>query len=216
MGGNQNPLAYTGRVIGNTKQRGDAQFNSTNFSVNEEGIVTLSAATTSTTGGLEISTDAEAQGKSGSTAIVASNLAAAGFLQWEDVSLTSAQIKALATTPITLVAAPAAGNTILFLGAMLKLAYGGSNAFTEAGDNLGIKYTDASDVQVCTTIECTGFIDATVDTYTNAVPKADNIVAATGAEARPLVLDNLGSNFAGNAANDNTFEVRVYYVVQAI
>lgn len=135
---------------------------------------------------------------------------------FNEVTLTATEVKALATTPITLVAAPAAGATLFFFGAVLKLNYGGSNPFTESGDNLGIKYTDASGVQVCTTIECTNFIDATADTYINAVPAADVLVAATGAEAQALVLDNLGNNFAGNAADDNTLTVRVYYAIQAI
>lgn len=174
------------------------------------------AATSSVEGKVELSTDSEAQGKSGSTVITAGNLAAEGFLQWIDTSLDADQIRALATTQIELVAAPGAGSTILFLGAMLKLVYGGSNAFTESDDNLGIKYTDDSGVQVCTTIECTNFIDATADTYTNAVPSADNIVAASGAENQALVLDNLGNNFAGNAADDNLLQVRVYYVVQTL
>lgn len=137
-------------------------------------------------------------------------------LLFREVTLTSTEVKALATTPIELVAAPAAGSVVQFQGATLKLNYGGTNAFTESGDNLGIKYTDASGVQVCTAIECTGFIDQTADTYTNAVPSADAIVAATGAEAQALVLDNLGSNFAGNAADDNTLTVRCYYTVQAL
>lgn len=136
--------------------------------------------------------------------------------QSASVTMTATEVKALATTPITLVAAPGAGKVIHFLGAQLKLDYGGSNAFTEAGDNLGIKYTDASGVQVCTTIECTGFIDQTADTYTNAVPSADAIVAATGNENQALVLDNLGSNFAGNAADDNALIVSVLYRVVTI
>lgn len=148
--------------------------------------------------------------------VITENLEMDGQIRWQDTTLTSAQVKALATTPITLVAAPGAGKSILFVGAILKLNYGGTNAFTESDDNLGIKYTDASGVQVCTTIECTGFIDQTANTYTNAVPKADNIVAATGIENQALVLDNLNDNFTGNAANNNTLSVRVYYVVQTI
>lgn len=177
----------------------------------------ISDATTTVAGKIEIATAAEAQAKTESDkAIVPSNLNSPGFLQWADVTLDATEIKALATTQIELVAAPSTGNSILFLGALLKLNYGGNNAFSESGDNLGIKYTDDSGVQVCTTIECTNFIDATADTYTNAVPSADNIVAASGAEAEALVLDNLGNNFSGNAANDNTMTVRVYYVVQAL
>lgn len=133
-----------------------------------------------------------------------------------NVSITSAQVKALETTQITLVAAPGAGKMIKFLGASLKLVYGGNNAFTESGDNLGIKYTDDSGVQVSNTIETTGFIDQTADTYTNAEPATDAIVAAAAAENQALVLDNLGSAIAGNAADDNTLEVSVLYRVVEI
>lgn len=136
--------------------------------------------------------------------------------QTAEVSITSAQVKALETTQIELVAAPGAGKAIKFLGAQLKLVYGGTNAFTEAGDNLGIKYTDDSGVQVSGTVETTGFIDQTASTYTNAEPATDAIVAATAAENQALVLDNLGSAIAGNAANDNTLEVSVLYRVVEI
>jgi len=161
--------------------------------------------------------DSDAQAKTSvAVFLTPANLAAEGFLQWADVVLTSAEVKALAATQIELVAAQGAGSAIQFMGAVLKLNYGGTNVFTEAGDNLAIKYTDDTGVQVCTTIEMTGFIDQTADTYTNAVVKADNIVVATAAENQALVLDNLGSEIAGNAANDNTLSVRVYYVVQSI
>ena len=126
------------------------------------------------------------------------------------VSLTAAQVKALATTPVELVAAPGAGKAIKFMGASLKLVYG-SEVFAESGDNLGIKYTDASGVQVSQAIETTGFIDQSADTYTNAEPAIDGIVAATGAENQALVLDNLNANITGNASNDSTLEISVCY-----
>lgn len=139
-----------------------------------------------------------------------------GIMNYATVSLTSAQVKALETTQIELVAAPGAGKMVKFMGAALKLVYGGTNAFTESGDNLGIKYTDDSGVQVSQTIEMTGFIDQTANTYTNAQPAINAIVAASAAENAPLVLDNLGSAIAGNAANDNTLEVSVAYRIVEI
>lgn len=177
----------------------------------------IAAATNSQRGTIETATDAEAQAKtSTAAALTPSNLAADGFLQWVDVTLTSTEIKNLTTAQKELVAAPAAGKVLVFRGASLKLNYGGNNAFTESGDNFAVKYTDASGAQVSQDIETTGFIDQTADTYTNAEPKIDAIVAATGAEAQALVLDNLNADIAGNAADDNTITMRVYYVVETL
>lgn len=123
------------------------------------------------------------------------------------VTLSSAEILALATTPKTLVAAPGAGKIIMFEGALLLLNYG-SIAYTETDDNLGIKYTDASGVQVSNTIEATGFIDQTADTVTNAIPVLNTIVTAAGCVNQALVLDNLGDNYA---AGNSTMNVIVSY-----
>ena len=104
----------------------------------------------------------------------------------------------------------------MFMGAMIKLNYG-SEVFTEAADNFPIKYTDGSGVAVSVAIENTGFIDQSADTITNAIPVADAIVAATGAEAQALVLHNTGDGeIGGNASDDSTLTVRVYYVTQAL
>jgi len=224
---NNSPLAYTGRKFGGTNKAGILEPDSTDFSVTDQGKLSLSG-----TGALENLTP-----DSGSVTPAAGALTLAGTTneitttgsgstitfaldeavpQVAEVSLTSAQVKALETTQITLVAAPGAGKAIKFLGAQLKLVYGGTNAFTEAGDNLGIKYTDDTGVQVSNTIETTGFIDQTASTYTNAEPATDAIVAATAAENQALVLDNLGSAIAGNAGADNTLEVSVLYRVVEI
>jgi hypothetical protein len=176
----------------------------------------IAAATTSQRGTLETATDAEALAKSSTAvALTPSNLAASGFLQYADVTITAAEVKALATTPIELVAAPAAGSAHQFMGAIFKLNYG-SEVFAEAGDNLGVKYTNAAGVQVSSTVETTGFIDQSADTQTNAIPAQDAIVASSAAEAQALVLDNLNANITGNASNDSTVTVRTYYVTQAL
>jgi hypothetical protein len=130
-------------------------------------------------------------------------------IQTASVTIATGDVLTLATTPVELVAAPGADKYIQFLGAQLVLDYN-SAAYTESGDNLGIKYTDAAGVQVSDDIECTGFIDQTADTITNAVPVKDAIVAASGAVNQALVLDNLGSNFA---AGNSSLDVVVSYKV---
>ena len=130
-------------------------------------------------------------------------------VQYAEVTVSTAELLALATTPKTLVAAPGAGLFIMFLGAELVLDYN-TTQYTEAGDNMGIKYTDAAGVQVSDTIEMTGFIDQAADTITNAVPVKDAIVAAAGAVNQALVLDNLNANFA---AGDSPVYVKVHYKV---
>lgn len=137
-----------------------------------------------------------------------------GTLLYAEVSLTNAEIKALRATPKTIIAAPASGKMIQFVSATLLLK-AGTNVLTESTANLGFKYTNGSGVQVSETVECTDFIDQAVDTITNARPQLDAIVAKTGADAKALVLHNLGAGeFAGNAANDATMKVRVaYYIV---
>lgn len=131
------------------------------------------------------------------------------YLQTASVTIATGDVLTLATTPVELVAAPGAGKYIEFLSAQFILDYN-SIAYTESGDNLGIKYTNAAGVQVSSTIECTGFIDQSADTITNAVPASDVIVAASAADNAALVLDNLGSNFA---AGNSPLIVKVSYRV---
>ncbi len=131
------------------------------------------------------------------------------YLQTVTVTIATAQVLLLATTPIEVVAAPGSDKIIEFLGAKIILNYN-SVVYTESGDNLGIKYTNAAGVQVSQNIETTGFIDQAADFVTNALPSLDVIVSAAGSVNKALVLDNLGSNFgAGNSPIDVQVRYRV-------
>jgi predicted RecA/RadA family phage recombinase len=136
---------------------------------------------------------------------------AAGVLKVAKVTLTNGQIKALRGTQKTLVAAPGATKSIEFVGAALFLNYG-SEVLTESADNLSIRYTNGTGVKVSVDIEATNFIDAAADTFTNAIPVKDAIVAAAGALDQPLVLDNDGDGeYAGNVSADTTMTIWIAY-----
>jgi len=130
-------------------------------------------------------------------------------IQTVTVTISTAELLALATTPKELVAAPGADKVVQFLGAELVLNYAGV-AYTESGDNMAVKFENAAGVAVSDTIECTGFIDATADTLTNAVAVKDAIVAASGCVNKALVMDNVGNNFA---AGTSPVDVIVAYKV---
>lgn len=132
----------------------------------------------------------------------------------DTVKITSAEVLLLMSAPKEIVAAPGADKVIQFVSATLALDYGGTNGFTEGAVNMAIRYTDGSGVIVSEAIESTGFIDQTADTITNADPKKDVIVLASGSVNEALVLDNTGGEeFAGNAGDDNVLIVKISYVI---
>ena len=135
-----------------------------------------------------------------------------GNIYYKKVSLTSAEVKALRATQKELVAAPGAGFMLVYDKAILKLNYG-SNVFTEAGDNLAVSYDDDS-IQISQTIETTGFIDQAANQTINSLPNYDITDTAANLENKNLALDNIGgAEIAGNAANDNTLDVHIWYSV---
>lgn len=60
-------------------------------------------------------------------------------------TLTAAQVKALNTTPIVLLAAPGAGKAIEVLGAVVSLDYGTAAYTSNAGEDLVIRYATSND-----------------------------------------------------------------------
>jgi hypothetical protein len=208
-----NKLAHTGEV-GSEKRHGALRLaNSTEAAAQSSTKLAVSPANVSAA--IPRATDAEAQSQDPNSdkVLTVSNLAADDFMQWASATLAATTVKALRATPATLVEAPGAGKYIEFLGATLKLTYG-SEVFTESADNLAIKYTDGSGVAVSDTIESTGFIDQSSDTYTRAVPVKDAIVAAAASENQALVLHNTGDGeIGGNASDDSILNVEIHYRV---
>ena len=84
----------------------------------------------------------------------------AGGLIVIDVTVTTAQVLALFATPISLIAAPGANLAIIFEGAVIHKPSGTAYAGVAAGEDLALKYTDGSGLEVGQA-EMTGFADQT-------------------------------------------------------
>jgi len=144
--------------------------------------------------------------------IIEVSTATEGEVFKSEVTLTAAQIKLLATTEIELVAAPGADKFLQFLGAILILNYG-SEVLAEDADNLDIEYDDGTGAAVCTTIECTGFIDQAADQLAVVIPIVIASVTAAANVNKNLALVNNNDNFTGNATGDTTITVITTYLI---
>jgi hypothetical protein len=129
------------------------------------------------------------------------------------VTLTNAEIKALAASPKTLVAAPGANKLLEFVSGMARVV-AGTEVLAEdgAGSDLAVKYTDDSGVAVSEDVLATGWLDQLTNAVTSIVAKKDAIVAdEAGCVNQALVLDNIGGEIVGNASADATMEVFITY-----
>jgi hypothetical protein len=128
-------------------------------------------------------------------------LAAEGGLE-ATVTLTSAQILALNTTPIELIAAPGAGKYIVVDYAYATMEYG--SATYAAGGNIVLSYTDDSGTAVVTIPEA--FVEATADIAQNNL----QLPAIVATEDAPLVAAALTSDpTTGDSDIKITFSYRV-------
>lgn len=135
------------------------------------------------------------------------------------VSVTPAQLRALAATQITLVPAPGAGKVLELVTAHLWLDFGAvaHDAPSNAGDDLAIRYTDGSG-QIVASQEATSFINASSDAH--RFLKAGAAPAATVTDVVPvsnaaLVLDNVGiAEFGGTG--DSPLKIEVRYRVRKL
>ena len=131
------------------------------------------------------------------------------------IAITNAEIKALAAAPKELVAAPAAGQVLEFVSAVLLLDYG-TNVLSTTDCDLAIRYNNGSGKIVSEVVQAVGFIDAAADTVAFVRADPGVVVAGASCAAKSLVLDNIGTGeIGGNAGLDTLMRVKIVYRLHA-
>ena len=126
-----------------------------------------------------------------------------------DLIVTTAQVLALNATPITIVPAPGANLALICEGAVIHKPSGTAYAGVAAGEDLSIKYTDGSGLEVAQ-CETTGFLDQTTaqTRYVRAFAAASGASQILAVANAVLVLHLLvGEIITG----DSDLHVRYFY-----
>jgi hypothetical protein len=129
-----------------------------------------------------------------------------------DVVITSAQVLALNATPIQLVAAPGTGKYIEFISSIIHKPAGTAYGGIAAGEDLSVKYTDGSGLELggC---EATGFLDqaGAVTRNVRAYRAASGVSEIIPTEDAALVMHMLvGEIITG----DSNLNVQVEYKIR--
>lgn len=160
-------------------------------------------------------------GTAGTTTNVSGNTltitaaATGGELLIAEGTLTSAQVKSLRASPVQLIPAPGVGSYILVVNISSKLNYGGTNAFTNpGGGTLSIAYgtfTTGTPILVGSTI-----LTATATTTYYAAGGLSGAVSTTYDNVVLNAYNTNATEFAGNAANNNTITYSILYKIVTI
>lgn len=127
------------------------------------------------------------------------------------VVITAAQVLALNATPITILPAPGANLANIFLGAIFRKPSGVAYAGIAAGEDLAIKYTNASGKEVAR-CETTGFLDSTGDQVRWVIPHAatSGVSDITPVANAVFVLELLSAEII---TGDSDIEIELHYAI---
>jgi len=122
-------------------------------------------------------------------------------------TLTEAQLEALHTTPITVIAAPGSGKAVVVVGAQFFYDYNSAAYGVDTGDDLVLKYTDGAGATILQ-VETTGFLSATSDQMRYAMP-------TTTAEFTPVANAAVVAYLLGalTSAGNSPLKYRIEYKV---
>lgn len=130
---------------------------------------------------------------------------------YEEVAITAAQMKALAATQKSLVAAPGAGYVLQLLSALFIYDYAAVFATVDATNGLQIKYTNDSGAAVTQVLPTNGVLDQTTD-------EMRTMSLVTTASVEPvanaaLVLDNTHSSEL--TGTGSPCRMKIAYIIHA-
>lgn len=126
-------------------------------------------------------------------------------------TLTSSEIKNLHGTPIVVIAAPGAGKMINVISAYAKMNYGGTNVFV-AGASQIIGLRMDTGITLGITLLANAQIVASSNQTQYSSPNSTTGGVSTSYENTSLkAYVVVATEISGNAANDNTIDIKVIY-----
>lgn len=122
--------------------------------------------------------------------------------------LSAAQVQTLNATPVQVLAAPGAGLYIEPIVAHWWLDHGGTDYDAAgAGEDLTLKYTDASGAKIVSDVDHSGFGDASADAHAVAIPVA--VVPVANAAIVAHILSGEWYSAAGDSPVKLEFTYRI-------
>lgn len=119
-----------------------------------------------------------------------------GAVQYAEVAVSIAELKAIRATPKELVAAPGTGKLLEFLSATFIYDY--AAVYTESADDMVVRFTNGSGAVASTTLDATGLLDQTADQIRTFKAITTDITPVANAA---LVLHNTGDGEYGGTGS---------------
>ena len=150
-------------------------------------------------------------GATGITTVGSGNtVTVSGIVQKSKITLTAAQIRSLHATPIIIVPAQGPNTVIVPIACTGKFVYGGTNQFTGGvSSNITFGNIDTyAGIPLFNETPIVAAVSSFAVSMVNASYTLDNV---------PITVHNSGvQEFGGNAANDNTIIIELFYYVSTL